>query len=173
MKCQDVQQALDAQLVGTLGRADAETLDAHLATCPECRAMVADARRLQAELRLIGVEGPLPRVWERVSARLEASARSRCIAAIATMASSVASAAATASEAPANALCDDVTVTISTASTPSTISAARAVATTTDPRRSLSRVETRVNQSLMAPGPIPGSRVCEPFESPRRPTTGW
>ena len=51
MKCQDVQQALDAQLVGTLGRADAEALDAHLATCPECRAMVADVRRLQAELR--------------------------------------------------------------------------------------------------------------------------
>ena len=72
MKCQDVQQALDAQLVGTLGRADAEALDAHLATCPECQAMVADARRLQAELRLIGVEGPSPRVWERVSARLEA-----------------------------------------------------------------------------------------------------
>ncbi|AMY11516.1 putative transmembrane transcriptional regulator (anti-sigma factor) [Luteitalea pratensis] len=72
MKCQDIQQALDAQLVGTLGRADAEALDAHLATCPECEAMVADARRLQAELRLIGVEGPSPRVWERVSARLEA-----------------------------------------------------------------------------------------------------
>ena len=72
MKCQDVLQSLDAQLVGTLGRADAEALDAHLETCPECQAMVDDARRLQAELRLIGVEGPSPRVWERVSARLEA-----------------------------------------------------------------------------------------------------
>ena len=72
MKCQDVLQALDAQLVGTLGRADAEALDAHLATCPECQGMVADARRLQAELRLIGAEGPSPRVWERVATRLEA-----------------------------------------------------------------------------------------------------
>ena len=72
MKCQDVLQALDAQLVGTLGRADAEALDAHLATCPECQAMVADARRLQAELRLIGVEGPSPRLWERLATRLEA-----------------------------------------------------------------------------------------------------
>lgn len=72
MKCQDVQQALDAQLIGTLSRAEAEALDAHLAGCPECDRLVADARRLQAELRLIGTEGPPPRAWERVSARLEA-----------------------------------------------------------------------------------------------------
>jgi hypothetical protein len=72
VKCQDVQQALDAQLVGTLNREAADALDAHLATCPECQALVADTRRLQAELRLVGVEGPSPRAWERVSARLEA-----------------------------------------------------------------------------------------------------
>jgi anti-sigma factor RsiW len=72
VKCQDVLQALDAQLVGTLGRTDAEALDAHLATCPECQAIVADARRLQAEVRLVGLEGPSPRLWDRVSARLEA-----------------------------------------------------------------------------------------------------
>ncbi len=71
MKCQDVQQALDAQLIGTLGREEAEALDAHLAGCAECQALVADARHLQAELRLLGVEGPSPRAWERLSARLE------------------------------------------------------------------------------------------------------
>ena len=72
MKCQDVQQALDAQLIGTLSREEAEALDAHLAGCADCQALVADARHLQAELRLIGVEGPSPRAWERLSARLEA-----------------------------------------------------------------------------------------------------
>jgi hypothetical protein len=70
--CQDVPQALDAQLTGTLDRAGAEALDAHLATCQTCRADVAAARRLQAELRLIGAEGPAPRAWDRVAARLEA-----------------------------------------------------------------------------------------------------
>lgn len=72
MTCQDVQRALDAQLVGTLGRDEAEALDAHLATCPDCERLVADVRRLQAELRLIGTEGPSPRAWDRIAARLEA-----------------------------------------------------------------------------------------------------
>lgn len=72
MKCQDVQRALDAQLIGTLGREDADALDAHLAGCPDCRAHVSEVRRLQAELRLVGTEGPSPRAWERISARLEA-----------------------------------------------------------------------------------------------------
>ena len=72
MKCQEVPQALDAQLEGALGRAEEESLDSHLASCPECQALVSDARRLQAELRLIGVEGPSPRAWDRLSARLEA-----------------------------------------------------------------------------------------------------
>jgi anti-sigma factor RsiW len=70
--CQDVQRALDAQLIGTLGRDEAEALDAHLAACPECERLVADARRLQAELRLIGTEGPAPRAWDRIAARLDA-----------------------------------------------------------------------------------------------------
>jgi tetratricopeptide (TPR) repeat protein len=70
--CQDVPRALDAQLTGTLDRAGAEALDAHLATCQACRADVAAARRLQAELRLLGAEGPSPRAWDRVAARLEA-----------------------------------------------------------------------------------------------------
>lgn len=72
MTCQDVQRALDAQLIGTLSRDEAEALDAHLAACPECERLVADARRLQAELRLIGTEGPSPRAWDRIAARLEA-----------------------------------------------------------------------------------------------------
>ena len=72
MKCEDVLEALDAQLIGTLTRSQAEALDAHLAACPECQALAEDARRLQAELRLIGSEGPSPRAWDRLVARLEA-----------------------------------------------------------------------------------------------------
>ena len=74
MKCQDVQRALDAQLIGTLGRQEADALDAHLAGCPDCRTHVTEVRRLQAELRLIGTEGPSPRTWERISARVESDA---------------------------------------------------------------------------------------------------
>lgn len=72
MTCQDVPRALDAQLTGTLDRASVEALDEHLATCEACRAEVAVARRMQAELRLLGAEGPSPRAWDRVAARLEA-----------------------------------------------------------------------------------------------------
>ena len=72
MTCQDVQRALDAQLIGTSSRDEAEALDAHLEACPECQRLVADARRLQAELRLVGTDGPSPRAWDRIAARLEA-----------------------------------------------------------------------------------------------------
>jgi hypothetical protein len=72
VKCQDAQQALDARLNGTLKREEAEALDAHVASCGDCRALLDDALRLQAELRLIGTEGPSPRVWDRIAARLEA-----------------------------------------------------------------------------------------------------
>ena len=72
MKCQDAQQALDARLNGTAKRAEAEALDAHVASCGDCRARLEDALRLQAELRLIGTEGPSPRGWDGIAARLEA-----------------------------------------------------------------------------------------------------
>ncbi len=71
MRCEDVQHALDGQLLGALKREDAAALDAHIAICRECQAVVADARRLQAEVRLIGTEGPSPRSWERIAASLE------------------------------------------------------------------------------------------------------
>lgn len=67
-----MQQALDARLTGTLDRAGAAALDAHLATCAVCRAALEDALRLQSELRLIGTEGPAPRTWDRIATRLAA-----------------------------------------------------------------------------------------------------
>lgn len=72
MTCDEVRQALDAQLTGRLDQAGAEALDVHLAACPDCQALVEDARRLQAELRLVGTDGPDPRTWDRIAARLEA-----------------------------------------------------------------------------------------------------
>jgi anti-sigma factor RsiW len=84
--CDDVQTALDAQLIGRLDRADAAALDVHLAGCPECQALVEDARRLQAELRLVGVEGPSPRAWDRVVEGLEADPEFQRVAAAAVQA---------------------------------------------------------------------------------------
>ena len=72
MNCHDAREAIDAQVIGTLGRDDAAALDAHLAACPDCARLAADTRRLQTELRLIGVEGPSSRTWDRIAARLEA-----------------------------------------------------------------------------------------------------
>lgn len=83
MTCDDVQQALDAQLTGHLDRAGAEALDEHLAGCVECQALVEDVRRLQAELRLIGTEGPGPQAWDRVATRLEADPEFQRLAAAA------------------------------------------------------------------------------------------
>lgn len=86
MTCQEIQQAVDARLTGTLEREAAGALDAHLATCSDCRARLEDALRLQAELRLIGTEGPAPRTWDRIALRLAADpefqrAASRALAA--------------------------------------------------------------------------------------------
>lgn len=67
-----MQQAIDARLTGTLDRDAAGALDAHLATCADCRTSLEDALRLQAELRLIGAEGPAPRAWDRIALRLAA-----------------------------------------------------------------------------------------------------
>lgn len=71
MKCQDVIDALDAQLIGMLPRDQADALEAHLTVCAECRALVADARHLQSALRALGAGGPSPRSWDRISARLD------------------------------------------------------------------------------------------------------
>ena len=43
MTCQEMQQAMDARLTGTLDRDAAGALDAHLATCADCRASLEDA----------------------------------------------------------------------------------------------------------------------------------
>ncbi len=72
MNCQDARQAIDAQLIGMLGRDEAAALDAHLITCVDCAHLLADARRLQAELRLIGTEGPSALAWDRIAAQLAA-----------------------------------------------------------------------------------------------------
>lgn len=71
MTCDEVQEALDLLLQGRPGRPEAEALEAHLAGCPACEAAVEDARLLQRELRLVGLEGPSARAWDAVAVRLE------------------------------------------------------------------------------------------------------
>jgi len=72
VNCQDARQAIDAQVIGALGRDEVAALDVHLTTCVDCAQLMADARRLQAELRLIGTEGPSPQSWDRIAAQLTA-----------------------------------------------------------------------------------------------------
>lgn len=83
MRCDDVRQSLDALLLGQLSHSAVEALDAHLAGCPSCEALVEDTRLLQRELRALGSEGPSHGLWDAVAGRLEADAEFQRVAAAA------------------------------------------------------------------------------------------
>ncbi len=61
---------LDRWLQGRLPPPEVAALEAHVATCAACRALVDDARLLQREARLLGVDGPPAGAWERLADRL-------------------------------------------------------------------------------------------------------
>lgn len=71
MTCADVDDRLDAWLLGVLPRTDVEALEAHLFECGTCRALAEDVRLLQRETRLIGSEGPPAGAWDRLANRLQ------------------------------------------------------------------------------------------------------
>ncbi len=71
MRCAELDDRLDAWLLGSLPRADVDALEAHLLECPSCRTLAEDVRLLQREARLIGSEGPPAGAWDRLASRLQ------------------------------------------------------------------------------------------------------
>src|SRR5262245_11399329 len=51
MRCDDARQQLDAWHDGSLDAETRDTLDAHLASCPDCQAAAADVARFDTDLR--------------------------------------------------------------------------------------------------------------------------
>jgi hypothetical protein len=69
--CAELDDRLDAWLLGVLSRADVDALEAHLLTCAPCRVLAEDVRLLQREARLIGSEGPPAGAWDRLARELQ------------------------------------------------------------------------------------------------------
>ena len=61
---------LDDYLAGQRPTAMHAALDAHLASCQECRALVADVRAIRAVARTLGPIDPPEHVWRKVRARV-------------------------------------------------------------------------------------------------------
>lgn len=71
MTCQDIEAQLDAYLDGTLSTAAVAAIEAHLATCAECRTVVAATRGLLAETRALPREiQPTGDLWPGIASRL-------------------------------------------------------------------------------------------------------
>jgi hypothetical protein len=75
MNCTDCQERLQARLDGE--GVPADEIAAHLAACPECRALEAAARRMQAGLRLRTPPVPPAGLAERITAGVLADRRRR------------------------------------------------------------------------------------------------
>lgn len=72
MSCTDIQPALSELVDGTLGREARAAVEEHLASCPDCRALVADLRRLRASARALPKMAPPEAIWQKVRAEFEA-----------------------------------------------------------------------------------------------------
>src|SRR5689334_125799 len=76
MNCHDCQQRLQARLDGAAVPAD-DAVEAHLAACPECRALSDAAARLEAGLRLFTPPALPDALAARVAAGVLADRRRR------------------------------------------------------------------------------------------------
>jgi anti-sigma factor RsiW len=66
----EVQEALGAYALDAVDPAEREEIERHLATCPRCRAEVAEHREVAAMLGYAGAVAP-PGLWDRIAASLE------------------------------------------------------------------------------------------------------
>jgi anti-sigma factor RsiW len=77
MTCEQLADALDDYLEEHGSASARAAVEAHLAQCPTCPALVADVRALRAAARTLEPIEPPAHVWRQVQARLTADAPSR------------------------------------------------------------------------------------------------
>lgn len=75
MTCSDFQERIGDFTDGVLDRTSAEALEAHLRACAACRAMAEDFRDIRLAALGLDKHAPPPRVWARLSERLDAERR--------------------------------------------------------------------------------------------------
>jgi hypothetical protein len=75
MTCSDFQERIGEYTDGVLDRTSSEALDAHLQTCAACRAMAEDFRDIRLAALGLEKQAPPPRVWAKLSERLDAERR--------------------------------------------------------------------------------------------------
>jgi anti-sigma factor RsiW len=68
MNCTEVQSALSELLDGTLPRDRRAQVEAHLESCADCRAVLADLRRIREQARALPKVVPPEALWQKVSA---------------------------------------------------------------------------------------------------------
>jgi putative intracellular protease/amidase len=76
MNCQDYEIALGDYVDGTLDERSRIELEAHLASCERCRAVVADFTALRQVTLVLEPELPPAHVWTKLAAAFEAEQRS-------------------------------------------------------------------------------------------------
>jgi hypothetical protein len=67
--CEQFTDAIDDLVDETIGSSSRLELDAHLAGCPACRALVADFRRIRTTAGALERRTPPPHAWTAISAR--------------------------------------------------------------------------------------------------------
>ena len=71
MTCNAVRELIPWYVAGTLSRADAAAIDAHLETCDACRADLYASMRLRAEFKNDDpIDAAVSRIWETLEAEL-------------------------------------------------------------------------------------------------------
>ena len=76
MNCQDYEIALGDYVDGTLDERSRIELEAHLASCERCRAVVADFTALRQATLALEPELPPAHVWTKLAAAFETEQRS-------------------------------------------------------------------------------------------------
>jgi len=73
MNCQAYDEQLGDFVDGTLAAAALPEVEAHLATCARCRAVVADFRTMRSMTLALEPHLPPPHVWAKLSSKIEAA----------------------------------------------------------------------------------------------------
>lgn len=77
MSCEQFNEIVHAWLDGDIDAAQREALDAHVATCDACRALMADLRLVRQTASTLDRHTPPQRVWVRLEQQLAAEPRFR------------------------------------------------------------------------------------------------